>query len=606
MFLIPALSKKVPVLAWVSYSTRDANFRSMAMFRILFAVLLLIDYFFNILPNYEAFFMDSGILPVTLQQRFSKPGYFSILPLSNSWLFHGFIQSIYVMALFAFLAGYKTRWANLIVFVIYASLYWRNTFLIINADVLIRTLLLFSFFLPLNRYWAVDAALETQDRLRPHPLIPLVCIKLQISMIYLFSGLYKIGIGETWLKTTWLNGTAVDIALRDDFFGAPLGTALVDNFDYLAMLLSYAIPLFQIAFVFLLYSPVLNNLMRLIAITGAIIMHASFILFMRVGLFPYICLIYLMLLVPDEWWSFVVDRRRSRFQKMKVYYDPDCVLCRKLALLLRELCLDERVPVLSSSSKVQTDIILKDHGSWIACAADGNVYSKWEAVSRILKQSVIFYPLGYLADLRFLRSGMGYLYRLFEKRRIPLGRAASLLLPWHRERQQAGWQTSLCLLMTVVMIQYSFMTLPQAQTRPPQWLADAARVLQVEQEWSIFAPDPVSLQRLIVITAVFDDGSIMRLDDVIRLPFTFNRETGKWDFENQRWMRYIRTLAEDQSFRILTHAYLDYLCRSANRAISDTGMKITRIDFYSSYYYGRQRNAETTPANEIRERKPCP
>ena len=140
----------------------------------------------------------------------------------------------------------------------------------------------------------------------------------------------------------------------------------------------------------LVYSPVFNPLTRAAAIAGAAIMHLSFILFMRVGLFPYICLIYLVLLVPDEWWLPLADKRR---------------------MLVGQ--------------------------SW----------------SRLITR----------------------------------------FLPSQTESSQPARLTALCLVMTVVMIQYSFMTLPQAGAYPPRWLSNTAEIMQVEQQWEYFRARPGSV-----------------------------------------------------------------------------------------------------------------
>src|SRR5690349_6064210 len=99
------LFEKVPVLAWLSTGTSQVNFRSMSLYRILMALMLLADYFMNILPNYEAFYLNQGLLPLSLWHQFfdQRPGSFTILIFSNAPLFHDLVQIVYVLSLVAFL-----------------------------------------------------------------------------------------------------------------------------------------------------------------------------------------------------------------------------------------------------------------------------------------------------------------------------------------------------------------------------------------------------------------------------------------------------------------------------------------------------------------------
>ena len=77
-------------------------------------------------------------------------------------------------------------------------LYWRNVYVVSGAEDLARLLLIWCLFLPLNRYWSVDAALDPQSRERPYPVLPFVALRLQIVSLYVFSGLFKLA-GARWL-----------------------------------------------------------------------------------------------------------------------------------------------------------------------------------------------------------------------------------------------------------------------------------------------------------------------------------------------------------------------------------------------------------------------
>src|SRR5262249_28602399 len=106
------------------------------------------------------------------------------------------VPYLYPIALVAFGAGYRTRWSNAIVFVLNSTLFWRNPYILSGAEDLARLLLLWCLFLPMSRYWSVDAALDPQPRERPWPTLPFVALRLPITSVYFFAGIFKLaGLG---------------------------------------------------------------------------------------------------------------------------------------------------------------------------------------------------------------------------------------------------------------------------------------------------------------------------------------------------------------------------------------------------------------------------
>ncbi len=575
-----------PVLSWLTATTTQTNFRAMALFRIVFSLILLLDYFLNISPNYDVFYTDKGLVPLALWHLayYNKSGAFSLLAYSNLTIYHALIRFIYVAGLLAFLTGYRTRLANFIVFIIFVSFYWRNELLVCNIDVLMRALLLFSLFLPLNRFWAFDAALEMQDRMRPFPIVPLVAIKLQISIIYLFSGLSKLT-GYDGHTTDWVTGMAVGKALLDNFNTSPFGRALAMTYPDLTVLSSYIIPYFQICFVMMVYSPVFNNMTRILGLIGAILMHVGFMIFMNVGFFPYLCLAYLLFFVPDEWIIRARERHRLKLSGIKIFYDPDCGFCKKTALLLREFCLNEQVAVLPSSADPRANDILRQYNTWVVYGADGTVYTKWRAVSYVMKQSFLFMPVGALTDIPPLQKFMERVYNAIGGNRPALGRLTGRFMPWRHEKQQPAWATALCLVVIFLTVLYSALLLPQMTkgTPPPLWLQNAARIFQVEQGWALFAPDPISQQKKSVITAVYADGSRVDINKLMSTPLSFEGDVVTYRL-NRRWRQFFLLLPQ-QSAQVKT-AFTDYLCRSVNKHATDPAKKAIGISVYYSFTPG--------------------
>ncbi len=277
------------------------DYRSLAAFRILLALFLGIDFCANVLPYYTDLFTDSGVLPRTTALHGGEDingSFFSLLMMSDYWLFHCIFIATHIVALISFGLGYRTRLANFVLFVTYTSLLWRNPYLISGDATLVKLFLLWSLFLPMGRRWSIDAALDPGPREYRDPILPFFAIKFQVMALYLFSALYK------FASVSWWNGDALGKALQDNIWGStPLGLLLVHSYGDWFPALNYAIMIFQLLIPFLIYCPWHNNVTRIMAILGAVAMHIGIALTLHAGLFPYICIIYMVLLVPDRWWN---------------------------------------------------------------------------------------------------------------------------------------------------------------------------------------------------------------------------------------------------------------------------------------------------------------
>jgi hypothetical protein len=137
-------------------------------------------------------------------------------------------------------------------------------------------------------------ARDPETRRRAWPALPFIAMRLQLSALYFFSGLFKLE------GAPWRDGTALNGILQDTLFSAsPAGLFFVAQFPVLPIAVNYLVIAFQLSFPYLIYSPWRNELTRGIALIGSAAMHLSFIVFLSIGGFPYLCLIMLILLVPD-------------------------------------------------------------------------------------------------------------------------------------------------------------------------------------------------------------------------------------------------------------------------------------------------------------------
>jgi hypothetical protein len=557
------------------------NFQSLSAFRIVLAGCLFGDYLLSIRPSLDDFYGEAGILP--LSALWSDPGLPVAALISRALDALGLslvLPYLYPVALLTFAIGYHTRLSNALVLVFNSYLYWRNLYVVSGAEDLARLLLIWCLFLPLNRYWSIDAALDPKSRERPYPVLPFVALRLQIVSLYVFSGLFKLA------GARWLDGSAVAMVLTDNMFGGTAtGLYLASHFPGLLVLVTYATIGLQLALPFLVYSPWHNDVTRGVALAGAAAMHASFIFCLNIGAFPYISLATLILLVPDSWWNRLLARRRERLGRVQIYFEPGCGFCERIALLLREFLLAPSAKVLPASADAEAARLLTEHNSWVVRGADGRLRLKWRAMAYLLRQNVLLAPLGWLTDLPLLRTAMAHVYDFIGQQRRRFGPLASRLLPIRTQpaigpaaEVMCGTLMWLALICNVMSLQGSLLhiQLPfgggSAKSVSRNDVFDA---LQIGQTWRLFAPTPVNAQHHYRIRAEMTDGSVVDL--MSRLPLVRSNPDGYTiSFANHRWLKFFSRF--DDLTPKQWSGFGAYLCRKAQERITVPQAQVRAIE----------------------------
>jgi hypothetical protein len=571
-----------PAVATATVFARDLQ--SLSLFRIVFAIFLIGGFYLLELPYFGDFRGEAGLLPAALLrddflgfgpitailQALEAAGIQAILP----WLFPA--------AALAFAVGYRTRCANAILLVLTAYIGFRNPYVLSGAEVLTRLLLLWGLFLPLDRYWSFDAALDPRPRDRPHPLIPFLAMRLQIASLYVFAGLFKLA------TPAWTSGVALAWSLQDNVFGGrDTGVFLAANAPYLLYALNYLVVAFQLAFPLLVYSPWRNDVTRGVAIGAAAAMHFSFIFCLNIDGFPYVCLTMLLLLVPDAW---VTHLRRARLVRVAIFYEPGCAFCHKVSLLLREFMLAANSTVQPASADATANDLLIRHRSWVVRGDDGAPYLKAAAMAYLLRQNPLFAPLGWFCSRRALQPWFDRLYDLIGSHRRGLGRVAAFILPFRSPSAPGKAAQAVCGLLAAIALAINLASLeplaighPLEDTparfanRTPPWLGVLASDLLVWQNWPLFTPPPHWRRDYQVVAYDLRGDSF---DVVARQAAPIYRvaSNGRIVFANNRWLKYFSQLdiLRDGDWTALGR----YLCRIAQREA--TGSPVRSIAFSAS------------------------
>lgn len=215
-----------------------------------------------------------------------------------SWQY--FLLLIQMMSGVILILGYKTRAASAVAWILTISLHNRNFLILNGGDVLLRMLLFWSVFLPLGAVGSLDS-LRTQaisDRYAMANKKTVfsggsIAIIIQIMFVYIFTALLKTG--REW----WPDGTASFYALSLDSFVTPFGQWL-SQWTNVLQFSTYIVYFLELLGPLVWLSPIYFVKARVLSIAAFMLIHLNFDLAMRLGLFPWVDMASLLILIPSE------------------------------------------------------------------------------------------------------------------------------------------------------------------------------------------------------------------------------------------------------------------------------------------------------------------
>jgi hypothetical protein len=280
------------------------DLRSLAVLRIGVGLILLVDLLSRAV-DLRAHYTEEGVLPA---RDLLAPWTSCVHLLSGSeW----FAAALFVLAgLFAvaLVVGWHTRVATFASCFLLVSLHARNPLVGSSADVLLRLLLFWGLFLPLGARWSLDARRHPTP---PHSGMRVLSVAgaaliLQVCFVYWFGVALK---SDPAWRT---EGTAVYYALSIDGFATPLGTSLLAYPDLL-WFLTFATLWLEAVGPVLLFVPFVNGPARVLAIAAFLLFHlVGLNLALELGIFPYVCAVGWLALLPGWFWDRAVPWLRGR------------------------------------------------------------------------------------------------------------------------------------------------------------------------------------------------------------------------------------------------------------------------------------------------------
>lgn len=266
------------------------DLRGLAVFRIALGIAILVD-LISRSRNLVAFYTDSGVLPRrALASDYSE--IYSIHTLSGDAWFQALLFVVAGVFAVMLLAGYRTRTATVVSWLLLLSLRARNPMIFNSGDDLLGLLLFWSLFLPLGERWSVDARGIDRDRSTIVSMATLGLL-IQVLLVYLTNAIHKSRSEE------WMNGEALPMVYQADQYTVLLGNYLASYPELLEWLtVTWRWMLFLSPLLLLL-----SGARRAMFTTMFVGVHVGIALTMNIATFPLVSTVAMIVYYPPSVWD---------------------------------------------------------------------------------------------------------------------------------------------------------------------------------------------------------------------------------------------------------------------------------------------------------------
>ncbi|MGB9931813.1 HTTM domain-containing protein [Haloarcula amylolytica] len=278
--------------------------RALAAFRVSLGLCLLVDIALRC-SDITAFYTDSGALPrSTLTELYPVLGDMSPLAVSGGVWLPLVAFGLTALAGLALVVGYRPRLSAGVAFVLLVSIQLRNPVVLNAGDTLFRRLLFWSLLLPLGCGWGKGSPESASTRVATPGTAGVV---LQVLAVYVTNGLMKLR------GAYWHRGTAVQYVFQLDHLTVRVGDVVagwgpvlvLGNWLWLALLVG---------------SPLLviwSGRYRTGLVAAFVTAHVCMALSFRLGVFPLVSILGLVLFFPPSFWDAVADRRPAAVEALR-------------------------------------------------------------------------------------------------------------------------------------------------------------------------------------------------------------------------------------------------------------------------------------------------
>lgn len=571
--LLSKLGKKSPWLRQTLLELFSIDLRTLALTRIAFALIVLVDLGLR-LSDLTAFYTDKGVLPRAAVHQLRPLSWFTSLhflsgrPAIEALMF--VISGVFALLL---LLGYRTRQASFWTWLLFSSLCVRNYFVVHGGDSLLKMLLFWGIFVPWGARYSVESALNTISNRLPKNVFSVgtIALLLQMPLVYFFGGVLKNGV-------EWRHDfTAILYTLKSPDYALPLGVWLTSFPGWLKVLTASTVVL-EIAGALLLFCPFRTKTVRFFVILAFFFLQLGMALTLKLGLFPLVSTVALLPFIPGSFWDRLLSRLKTPERMgLRIYYDADCGFCKKLLQLINTFFLlpDTKIQPAQNDPAIEEE--MRQHNSWVVIDRLGNKHYKFDALIEVFRVSPLLWPTVPLLRWGWAKAIGTWLYEWVANNR---GRLTPLLAGLRYRRltiRQPLWLTLACGFCLTYVVVDNFGSVARSPLRIPARMAPVGRLLNIHQNWKMFAPSPLKGYTWYVVVGKLADGKEVDLWNGSQVNWEKSTFPLAW-VKNYRWRTYMRYVSNDKQ-RSLRPYFVRYVCRSWNER-HPAGEAVKELTFY--------------------------
>lgn len=502
----------------------------------------------------EVFYTDYGVLSRKIFiDSLEIPWKMSLLVLNGTLGFAEIFIGIGVIAGLMFVFGVRTKLSGFLCWITLMSFQSRNPLIVHGGDNLLRMLFFWGMMLPLHARYSFDRASAKEDLPADSSIANVFSMSLilQVCFIYIFTTVYK-------MNSTWMTSfTSIYYALSLDMFTTTFGDWLA-QFHTLTVIMT-AVTMFIEAFgIFFLFSPFKNQRTRMFAIVLFAGLHVGIWLCFRLGTFAPACLIAWLALLPPIFWD-RIEKYFTPNKNIQIFYDLDCGFCLKMVNLIKMFL---HLPNVKPEPAQNNKTIFKDmqqKNSWVVLI-DDKKYFEFDAIAELIKSSkllFIFFPI------LILKPVGNYLYKTIARRRKQMS-AILNTIGYSKIKLDGGViQKSFAIFIIGLVFAWNLEgtnAIPGFDIRGNY--NDLVFALQLNQQWNMFAPSPMTGDGWFVVDGQLFDGSSY---DILNDRRYTELRPKKLDtqYKDVHWEKFLLNLKfSPENYKIIYFAR--YLCRSWN------------------------------------------
>ncbi len=306
-------------------ATFGLDVRSLAALRVALGALILVDLGIRG-TDFAAMYTDAGFAPVEMvrelggRSQMGPP--WSLYFLSSATGYQAALFLGTAAAALALVAGFHTRLATIVAWVLVVSLQVRLPVVINAGDTLLRVLLFWGMFLPLGAVWSVDAKRRSRAAPRRIASMATVAYIVQLAIVYWMAGWAK------W-NDAWLREDALKDIFAFGLYRLPLAELLARHPE-VTNLLSAGVVWFELLAPLALFLPFQIARLRMLAIAAFMAFHVGIALTVTVGLFSYVAMAAWLAILPSEFWNWLmgatIDERVKKLLPSSTASHPIAVM----------------------------------------------------------------------------------------------------------------------------------------------------------------------------------------------------------------------------------------------------------------------------------------